>query len=197
MCASRTHLPLVRAIDSRTCQLFRPTSRPYGTKPAEVRAHLPRFPGISHAHPPASRRFPAAGSRTSPCFPAADQISGQKPAQVREQLAGRRRMCATGTHFPSSPAIALAENCRMCAARTHIPSSPTIPMARDGRMCASETRRFVQVSLFVISQGIAMASSDARDASHALKVRRGSREQLPEKRATERVALLRQPSPTC
>jgi hypothetical protein len=117
MCARRTHIPLVRANEPRTSPWFRPASRPDDTKPAEVSAHIPRFPGISRAHLPVSCHFWASCSRTSPGFPAASRDSGRKPALVRERLAGIRHMCVARTHIPSVPATPLARIGCMCAGR--------------------------------------------------------------------------------
>jgi hypothetical protein len=140
MCARRTHMSPVCAIDSRTSPWFRPVLRPDGTKPAEVRAHIPRFPGISRALPWVSCHFSGSGSRTSPGFPAASRDFGRNRPQVRERLARSRHMCASRTHLPRFPTIPLARNGRMCASRTHIPSVPTISLAENRRMCAGPTR---------------------------------------------------------
>jgi hypothetical protein len=140
MCVTRAHMPLVRASDSRTSPLFRPSLCPDGAKPAEVRAHLPGFPGVSRAHPPGSCHFSDSSSRTSPGFPSASRNPGRNRPRVREQLAGIRHRCARRTHLPRFPAIASSRNGHMCAARTHIPSFPAISLARSGRMCAGPTR---------------------------------------------------------
>ena len=149
MCARGAHMPRVRAADSRTCPLFRPTSRPYGTKPAEVRAHLPLFSGVPRAHPSASRQLSAPSSRTSPGFLAAARFLGRKPAQVREPLAGSRHRCARRAHLSLVPAIPVARNGRMCAgkssARTSSPSRRSLPagsrwrrVSRSGHRASSD-----------------------------------------------------------
>jgi hypothetical protein len=161
MCAARTHVPLLCAIRSRTSPWFRPTSRPDGTKPAEVRAHLPGFPGISRALPQVSCHFSASRSRTSPGFPAANRFPGRNPMQVREQMAEMRHMCARRKHLPSFPSIALAGNGPMCATRTHIPSVPSITLVGNGRMCASRTH-FLWVPTISLAENRRMCAAPSR-----------------------------------
>jgi hypothetical protein len=107
MCVALAHLPPFRARDSRTCPLYEPGFSVRDAKPAQVRAHLPGFPGLSHALPPTSRHFSRPGARTSPGFAAATRFSGRKHAQVREPLAGSRHKCARRAHLPPVTAIPL------------------------------------------------------------------------------------------
>jgi hypothetical protein len=85
MCVTSTHLGPFRARDSRTCTGFLPGIAAGGTNPAQVRAHLPRFRGLSHALPPGSWHFSQLEARTSPGFATAGRNLGRKPGKMREQ----------------------------------------------------------------------------------------------------------------
>jgi hypothetical protein len=128
MCASSTHLPRVRVADSRTCPLFRPTSRPHGTKPAEVRAHLPRSPGISHAHPPASCRFPDPfGLRLAhlPLFP------GSRPLFRTEARASARAAGRKWPHVRDWYALPLASGHLLGCKLPHVRGTNAHPLVSD------------------------------------------------------------------
>ena len=111
----RTHMSLLPARLVRTSCLFLPASRSGGTNLPEVRAHIRRFPGAPHAHVRVSWRFSPPEARTSPCFLPPGRDRGGKQPQVRERVAGKRHMCARGTHLPRLAAIQLAGTRHKCA----------------------------------------------------------------------------------